>query len=369
MRILLLWDFYENYIREFYLHRPGAERLPFADQKQLLLADGINWASHMIPEFRKLGHQADIVIGNARPAQSRWAEENGLSGSASSAEIVREQIRQFRPDILWTCSAPKYLGAFLQSIKACCGNIVSWHAEWRGELRDWTGVDCILSSHANFVDMFRRMGLRSEIVLPCVNPEIVEACLSQAPERHREVIFYGTLSTATFGNRLRFLRAVTRRVHCEIYAKPIVWQRRPWPLRNFLTQLQHVPFALRNRFQPPVFGRDLLRLIASSKIVLNAHVDSADGLAGNIRMFEVTAMGALLLTDWSPNIAQLFEPGKEIVTYNNAADAVEKLRYYLGRPEELQAIASAGQQRTLGCHNSRVRAGEVLRIFEEIAGR
>ena len=134
----------------------------------------------------------------------------------------------------------------------------------------------------------------------------------------------------------------------------------------FLNQFRYVPFRIRNRFDSPVFGRDVLRLNASAKIILNAHVDSANGLAGNIRMFEVTAMGALLMTDASPNVAGLFQPGSEIVTYEHAADAVDKLRYYLSRPEELTAIANAGQQRTFRCHNSRVRAGEVLGIFEEI---
>jgi len=366
MRILLLWTYYENYLRQFYLHNPSVSRLPFADQKQLLLEDGFLWPAHMIDEFRKIGHEADIVVGNADPAQATWALENGLASSTLRADIVREQIRSYRPDILWTCCAERYRGEFLRSVRDDCGAVVGWSAEFGAEQFDWSGVDCVLSSHSNFVQAFRDMGLRSELVLPCVNPKLVADCLSATSHRTRDVTFYGTLAVHLFKERLKFLSAITRHVQCDIYADRMRWRRRPWPPRSFLAQFRYVPFRLRNRFKPPVFGRDLLRLIASSKIVLNAHVDAANGLAGNIRMFEVTAMGALLLTDPSPNISELFEPDKEIVTYENAADAVKKLRHYLSRPEELQAIAAAGQERTLRSYNCTIRAGEVMRIFSDV---
>jgi glycosyltransferase involved in cell wall biosynthesis len=228
-------------------------------------------------------------------------------------------------------------------------------------------VDCILSSHQNFVDEFRRMGLHSELMLPCVDPEMVAACLAGEPVRDQDVTFYGTLSTSLFTKRLQFLSDVTRFVRCHVYSEGLSWQRRPRPLGLFLRQLRYVLFWVRTRFEPPVYGQDLLRLIARSKIVLNAHVDSAEGLAGNIRMFETTAMGAMLITDASPNIGQIFEPGREIVTYENAANAVEKLRYYLAHPAEREAIAQAGQRKALSRYSTRVRAQEVLETFENLA--
>jgi spore maturation protein CgeB len=83
-------------------------------------------------------------------------------------------------------------------------------------------------------------------------------------------------------------------------------------------------------------------------------------------MFESTAMGALLLTDASANLSQLFEPGNEVITYRSSAEAIERIRYYLGHPEEREAIAKAGQQRTLQNYNSRIRAEEALRIFSSL---
>ena len=77
----------------------------------------------MISEFRQLGHDADIVVGNADFAQAMWAQENGFSSSASPTDIVREQIRRYRPDILWTCCAKRYQGDFLRSVRDDCGAV------------------------------------------------------------------------------------------------------------------------------------------------------------------------------------------------------------------------------------------------------
>lgn len=368
MRILLLWDYYPAYLEQFYLRRPEAGQMRFREQMEVLLADGFNWPGYLIPEFRRLGHEAAALVANAQPAQAKWAEENGMSRDASSEEIVREQIRRFRPDVLWIGGAPRFLGGFLASVRGDCGAVVAWRAAAGGERLDWTGVDCILSSHRNFVDIFRAMGLRSELLLPCMDPITVSGCLSAVPERDRDVTFYGTLSAVLFTKRLRFLSHVTRRIPCHVHSERLKWQRRPLPLGIFAGQFRYLPFRLRTRFEPPVYGQDLLRLIARSKIVLNAHVDSAAGLAGNIRMFEVTAMGALLVTEASPNIAEIFEPGREIVTYESAADAVDKLRYYLAHPEEREAIARAGRQKTLSCYNARARAEELLSMFDQLAG-
>ena len=301
-----------------------------------------------------------------------WARENNKSYSAKDVlswrnHIVQEQIRKFRPDILWLGGANHYLGDFIRSVREYCGAVVGWRAAVGGERLDWTGVDCVLSSHSNFVDMFRKMGLRSDLMLPCMDGALVSECLSSEVRRSRDVTFYGTLSSTMFTKRLDLLDAVTRQIPCHIYADRVTWQRRPRsPIGIYFNQIRYIPFKLRTRLEPPAYGKELLRLLAGSKIVLNSHVDGAEGLAGNIRMFESTAMGALLLTEESENINQIFTPDKEIATYRNPVEAIDKIRYYLNRPDEREAIAKAGQQRTLQKHNSRIRAEEALKIFSSL---
>jgi spore maturation protein CgeB len=46
----------------------------------------------------------------------------------------------------------------------------------------------------------------------------------------------------------------------------------------------------------------------------------------------------------------MFEPGKEIVAYRLAEECVEMVQYYLEHDKEREALARAGQQRTLWDH-------------------
>ena len=73
-------------------------------------------------------------------------------------------------------------------------------------------------------------------------------------------------------------------------------------------------------------------------------------IVGNLRMFEATGVGTCLLTDSGKNICDLFEPGKELVTYSSVDEAVENLMYLLDHENERAEIARAGQQRTLKDH-------------------
>ncbi len=84
-----------------------------------------------------------------------------------------------------------------------------------------------------------------------------------------------------------------------------------------------------------------------------------------MRLFEATGVGACLLTDRKDNLASLFEPDREVVTYGSAEEAVEKYRYLADNPRERATIAAAGQRRTLRDHGFDRRAAridEILRV-------
>jgi spore maturation protein CgeB len=99
----------------------------------------------------------------------------------------------------------------------------------------------------------------------------------------------------------------------------------------------------------------MYRVIGRTRIALNNHARIAGGEANNLRLFEATGMGALLVTEEAPNLGSMFDVNTEVVTYRGAADAAAVVRYFADRPEEAAAIAAAGQRRTLRDHNWRDR--------------
>ena len=91
----------------------------------------------------------------------------------------------------------------------------------------------------------------------------------------------------------------------------------------------------------------------------------ADVYAGNARLFEATGVGTLLVTDWKKNLHEMFEPGKEVVAYRAADECVEMVQYYLEHDKEREAIARAGQQRTLRDHTYYQRMQQLTDIVQK----
>ncbi len=69
-----------------------------------------------------------------------------------------------------------------------------------------------------------------------------------------------------------------------------------------------------------------------------------------IRHFETTAHGAFTLSYEMGELSDSFEIGKECAVFHDEAELLEKIDYYLARPDERREIAAAGQRRTLSEH-------------------
>ena len=113
----------------------------------------------------------------------------------------------------------------------------------------------------------------------------------------------------------------------------------------------------------------MYKILAESKIVINRHGAVADGFSVNFRMFEATGMGALLLTEQGKNTSDLFEPGKEILTYKNTDDAVQVIKNALADPESYQSIALAGQHRTLTEHTYEKRSRVIDGVLRQLLAK
>ncbi|HEY3488863.1 MAG TPA: glycosyltransferase [Candidatus Deferrimicrobiaceae bacterium] len=104
----------------------------------------------------------------------------------------------------------------------------------------------------------------------------------------------------------------------------------------------------------PVFGREKARVFRGAKIVLNSlHYGEVWGL--NARLFEVAGIGAFQMVDWRPGLGQLFEDGRELVSFRGIPDLKRKIDWWLPRDEERRAVAEAGMRRAHAEHTYRHR--------------
>ena len=109
---------------------------------------------------------------------------------------------------------------------------------------------------------------------------------------------------------------------------------------------------------------DLIRIYNQSKILLNLSFASRDSkiiVSTKGRDFEVPGCGSLLLTKDTKEIADYFVPGEEIITYEDANDAAEKINYYLENEDERERITKKGYERVMKEHTYEKR---FLEMFE-----
>lgn len=114
---------------------------------------------------------------------------------------------------------------------------------------------------------------------------------------------------------------------------------------------------------------EYVKIFSATDVNINLHSsterDGVDPFGDflNPRTFELASTGAFQLVDHREYLAEVLEPGKEVVVFHNREDLIEKIQYYLERPEEREAIAQAGRERVHREHTYAHRLRDMLSII------
>lgn len=96
-----------------------------------------------------------------------------------------------------------------------------------------------------------------------------------------------------------------------------------------------------------IWGEPLVDLYCRSRIVLNISSWDPQRLGGqNLRLLDVPATGAFLLTDHTDEVLEYFTPGREIETFRSPEELRDKAAYYLAHADARERIARAGLERS-----------------------
>ena len=92
------------------------------------------------------------------------------------------------------------------------------------------------------------------------------------------------------------------------------------------------------------------RMYQSHNYVLNVVNRNNTRFGLNMRCFEVTACGAVLLTEDSPDIEKNYRPGEEVIVYRSSEDLKASLAQLQRDPEARIQLANNGYQRCMTDH-------------------
>lgn len=375
MRIALLDTYYPRFLTTHYAANPHLAGDAFAAQRQDLLNQVFGTSDFYSRHLRELEHETQDLIVNCAPLQQAWAKEHHVAYSALAlrlpqrlfrlpivgpwfaalpglVEIAVAQVKTFRPDVLYCQDlwylGPRVLAALRPYVKLIVGQIAS-PLPPEPYLK---GYDLLLTSFPHFVPRLRAMGVASEYFRIGFDTRVLELLGKVEPDIG--VSFVGGISRH-HGKALPMLEYLARSTPIEFFGYGAGSLNRSSPIVA--------------RHHGEVWGLDMYRALARSRITLNRHIDVAENHANNMRLYEATGVGALLITDRKDNLGELFDLGKEVVAYSSPEEAAELIRYYIAHPQEASAIASAGQARTLREHTYRHRMEELVPVLETYLSR
>lgn len=364
LRFLQIHNLYPVYYTYLYAKIPHLADAPYEVQNTVLIDDGFAGIHMFAPYLGEHGYETQLVFANCSQAQQRWGAENGLriSGRDWEQDILRHQIERFQPDILYLSDPISFDSRFIRSLPRRPRLILGWRAANIPAHTDWSEFDVILSALPNLLRMAKSLGARStELFSPGVPARFPQRFAGQ--ERTTDVSFAGQMNATQYKRRNALLEAL---------ASSAAKSRFTLDLHLILPNGFQTIQAIEAYRRPPAFGTDLYKALSRTKIAFDARgsielqnhpsnrsrtsLDLAETTTANMRIFEATACGALLLTEEQSNLHQYFEPGTEIVTYRDESDLIKSIEYFLSNDDERQAIAERGRQRCLRDHSMAAKA-------------
>lgn len=358
---------YPAFLAGHYAERPELTSAPYEAQLAALMSRRFGTSDAYSHEFTKLGHETVEVIANCQQLQLQWARENGeaallrrllavptRAGVAARYlflhRLLQDQIRAFDPDVvyfqdLWFASR-RELDRLRGEGRLVVGQIAS--SPPPGEVL--RGFDLIVTSFPHYVDRFRALGVDSEY-LPISFDARVLGEVEANGRRPYGVVFVGGVNPHVHPAGVALLERLAGRTKLDIWG----YGASELPPDSPLLAAHH----------GEAWGLDMYRVLAGARVVINRHIEAAEGFANNMRLFESTGMGALLVTEQAPNLEDLFAPGREVAAYATEDELVDMVEHFAAHEDERSAIAAAGQARTLRDHTYERRMGELAALLEQ----
>ena len=406
MRLQTIATLHSIFLKQQYNRQSDLAFKPYGEQLATLTANSFDLPETVSAAMTTLGYETSYVCGNADLMQQRWAEENGVLPNNGSARlgIVEAQVKAFRPEVLLVYGLNPYPASFLRTLKGDCPSIrlvIGWRGAPYKDPEQLGGYDIVLSNIPELVQDIRSNGLCCYHVDHAFDPRILER-IDTMRTPTSDFAFIGSINKGAdqHADREKLLLELIKKSDLAIWSSikqpttkqrggiwlrqaafdsvqnlcnvgvprnvlrsiPIIketfnWERRP----DFS---MYVDRQIARRAHPPLFGLDMFQQLHDSKVALNTHINISAISASNMRLYEATGVGSCMLTDWKVNLPDLFEPEVEVVTYRDADECVEKVRYMLAHDDQRQAIAAAGQRRTLKDHTKLQRAQLIDEIIQ-----
>jgi len=393
-KLLKISSYYRNFIISFQEKYPELSTLPYGKQYELLMAEKYGWADFFKFHLEKAGTQVFEVVPNAITLQNAWSLENC---GEIKADILFEQIKYFKPDVIFIQDIKNFTNEYLQKLKSSFSfiKLITGHIcapMSQTEMDNFKTYDFLFTCLPTFSQQLTNIGIKNYMVSHGFETSIIENINSDNKFEENDLIFIGSFvkSTDFHDERMKYIEAfLNEKINLKIYGniqydslltisakqtafiaakslKKIGFGKINQKVNALKKSASLTEFPKRFHFSEnfknhvvnkSYYGIEMYKLLSRAKIGFNIHGGIAGNYAANVRLFETTGVGSLLLTDYKQNIKDFYEPDFEIVTYKSIDECIEKIKWLENNPNEVEKIRKAGQQRCMKSHTleSRIR--------------
>jgi protein-L-isoaspartate O-methyltransferase len=360
---VFLATYYQGFLENHYTENKNLSSLPFEQQIKSLTESNFGDSNFYSAGLATKGWKTCDIVTNSPYANQSWLEEYGRN---SDENTLIQQLKHIDPEVVYIQDMHSLSAYELNKIKKHTKIIIGQIASSFSSELPVHLYDFVVSSLPLFVEYFRSRGVPCYYQPLAFDPSIAKNdSTSEWEKRPYELSFVGTFAGKQHPKRQKLLEYLGS----------------SFPLHIWGTGTEHLApeSPLHNCLQGEAWGQEMFDVLLKSKITINIHgdcflpePDSRNATlehANNMRLFEATGCGALLITEYSPNLAKLFKLGEEIVTYSSFDECLSLIKYYHQHPKEAKEIALRGQKRTLLEHTYLNRMNDLAQWIERTKRR
>jgi spore maturation protein CgeB len=325
--------------------------------------------------LQKLGHQVKIFdyrLGVTEPAPAgqkapglvekllRVPRGTRISRIKSMNRSLLSTVEAFNPDLILVQKGELIFPETVAELKCVSrAYTVVWHGDSPFGVQTSTAqivrslqfFDLCLVFDPYYLPAMKRAGARNVAHLPFgCDPEVhrtVELSEEEKSLYGSDLVFIGN-SQGVYSPRSQVL--------AQLNALDLRIWGRGWK-ESSDSRLRRLATGRRAR------GVEMAKVYSACKIAINVeHEQSVYGT--NMRLFEATACGVLLLTENLSQVHDYFKDVEEIVTFQDVIDLRNKIAHYIGNAELRNKIAKAGQHRAHSEHTYMQRMETLLEMVK-----
>lgn len=381
MKLAIIQNLYFNYISDFQQNNK-AFLINYDESLRLLQEDSFSWNGCWGGVLSKYNIEVIELYVNFDILNNQWVNEKSNKSINSIHDILIAQINYYKVDCVLNTDVNILDSQFVKRIKkeTSAKKVYAHLCSPFFTLKDISQYDGIYTCLKAFEEAFKLNGMPSIYMPHCFNNKIVERISNSKTAKSNTIFFAGGVLKGgdLHDERERLLLEFLKEnlpldFYSEVanynYFKSHLYntiKASIYSVKKFLTILDFKEELL-NKFsvfnkvnskpggilnkkifesaKKPIYGNRLFSTMQNHLISLNVHPGISKNEASNMRLFEATGVGTLLLTDSKENLSSFFEIDSEIVTYNCIEEAVEKAKFLLNNPSVALRIAEAGKKR------------------------